>query len=62
MSKITPEANKRCTAHTLADQLAVLRSIHAVELAIMHKRQDQDQADVVTAFEADKAWDVAGTD
>ena len=57
MSKITPGATQRCAAHTLADQLATLKAIHALELAIMQKRQDQDQADVVTAFEADKAWD-----
>ena len=75
MTKITPQAAQRCAAHTLADQLADLRAIHSVELAIMLKRQDQDQADIVTAFEADaswsgqharltnpKGWDVSGPD
>jgi len=56
MSKITQETAQRCTAHTLADQLADLRAIHAVEMAIMLKRQNHDQDDVVTAFEADSAW------
>ncbi len=56
MSKITPEAKDRCAAHTLAEQLAQLRTIHAVELALLHKRQSQDQTDIETAFEADKSW------
>jgi len=68
-SKITPAAAARCAAHTLADQLVQLRTIHAVELALLHKRQDQDQSDIVAAFDADqlppparnrnaKGWDV----
>jgi len=55
-SKITPEARERCAAHTLADQLAQLRTIHAVELAVLQKRQSQDQSDVETAFMADASW------
>ncbi len=55
-SKITPEARERCAAHTLADQLAQLRTIHSVELAVLQKRQSQDQSDVETAFMADASW------
>lgn len=56
MSKITPEAKDRCASHTLAEQLEQLRTIHAVELALLQKRQSQDQDDIETAFEADKSW------
>jgi len=55
-SKITPEAKERCAAHTLAEQLEQLRTIHAVELALMQKRHSQDQDDILTAFEADASW------
>ena len=53
---ITPAAQQRCIAHTLADQLAQLRSIHAVELALARKRWDQshDQDDINTAFAGDE--------
>ncbi len=44
-------------AHTLSAQLAQIRTIHAVERALLQKRQSQDQDDIVTAFEADKEWD-----
>lgn len=42
--------------HTLHDQLAQLATIHNVELALIKKRQSQDQADIETAFAADAAW------
>ena len=53
---ITPAAQQRCAAHSLQEQLAQLRSIHAVELALAKKRWDQshDQDDINTAFAGDE--------
>lgn len=53
MNKITPEAKERIAAHTLQDQL-----IAHVEELLRNKRREQehDQADIVTAFEADTSW------
>jgi len=53
-SKTTPEAHECCAAHSLAEQLEQLRTIHAVELTLMQKRHSQDQADIVAAFAADR--------
>lgn len=47
--------------HTLPEQLALLRATHAVELALLQKRQSQDQCDILTAFDADTAWSHART-
>ena len=55
-SKITPEAKARCEAHTLQDQLAKVRSIHAVESALLKRRQSHDMAEVELALEADRFW------
>ena len=55
-SKITPEARARCEAHTLQDQLAKVRAIHAVETALLEKRQAHDMQEVELALEADRFW------
>lgn len=54
--KTTPEASERCAAHTLAEQLEQLRTIHAVELARLRVHQQHDMDDINTAFEADTSW------
>ena len=55
-SKITPEARARCEAHTLQDQLAKVKAIHAVETALLEKRQAHDMQEVELALEADRFW------
>ena len=52
-NKITHEAKDRIAAHTLQDQL-----IAHVEEMLAERRREQahDQADIVTAFEADTSW------
>jgi hypothetical protein len=52
-SKITTEAKARCAAHTLQEQLDQLRAIHAVEVAILNKRQSHDMHDVEQMLEGD---------
>lgn len=53
MNKVTPEARDRIAAHTMQDKL-----IAHVEELLRNKRREQehDQADIVTAFEADTSW------
>ena len=55
-SKITPEAAKRCAAHTLQEQLEQVRAVHAVELARLAVHQSHDMAEVELALEADRFW------
>jgi hypothetical protein len=55
-SKITPEAAKRCAAHTMAEQLEQMRAIHAVELAKLRVHQKHDMREIDQALEADMAW------
>ncbi len=56
-SKITPEAAKRCAAHSLQEQLEQYRAMQAVELAIARKRfKSHDQDDIQTAFEGDNEY------
>jgi hypothetical protein len=52
-SKITQETKARCAAHTLSEQLEQLRAIHAVEVAILNKRQSRDMHDVEQMLEGD---------
>jgi hypothetical protein len=52
-SKITQEAKARCAAHSMQDQLEQLRAIHAVEVAILNKRQSHDMHDVEQMLEGD---------
>jgi hypothetical protein len=56
MSKITQEAKDRCAAHSLQEQLAQLRAIHAVELAALRVHQKHDMREIDQALEADMAW------
>ena len=55
-SKVTPEARQRCEAHTLQDQLAKVKNIHAVETALLQVRQRHDMQEVEQALEADRFW------
>ena len=55
-SKITPEATARCAAHTLAEQLAQLRAIHAVEIAALRVHQKHDMREAEQMLDADMAW------
>ena len=55
-SKITPEARARCEAHTLQDQLTKVKSIHAVETALLQVHQRHDMQEVEQALEADRFW------
>jgi NADH pyrophosphatase NudC (nudix superfamily) len=55
MSKITQEAKARCAAHSMQEQLEQLRAIHAVEVAILNKRQSHDMHDVEHMLEGDMA-------
>lgn len=52
-SKITPEARNRCAAHTLKEQLEQLRAIHALERALLEKRQAQELEDAGRALAAE---------
>ena len=56
MSKITPEARKRCDDHTLQEQLMKVRAIHAVEVARLRINQAHDMREVEQALEADRFW------
>lgn len=52
-NKITPEAKERIASHTLQDQLMA----HVAELLLINRLEKaHDQADIVTAFAADKSW------
>jgi hypothetical protein len=52
-SKITQEAKARCAAHSMQEQLEQLRAIHALETAILNKRQSHDIHDVEQMLEGD---------
>ena len=53
MNKVTPEARELYVAHTLQDQLIA----HVEEMLSERRREkERDQADIVTAFEADTSW------
>ena len=55
-SKITQAAKDRCAAHTLKDQLEQVKAIHAVETALLKRRQSHDMQEVELALEADRFW------
>ena len=56
MAIITPQAAKRCAAHTLSDQLAQVREQLERDTARQHAKAKKilDMSDVDLAFEADE--------
>ena len=49
-------SDKPVIPHTLKDQLTQMQAIHDVEQALLKRRQNEDQQDILTAFAADATW------